>query len=74
MSLWNSLQGILTHPLNRGKLVGSLSRWLRWQVGSRLVHGARSDTDNTLYVRDAVRLVERLRTAARFRLGTGADI
>ena len=38
------------------------------------LHGARSGGGNTLYVRDAARLAERVRTARQFRLGTGAVI
>lgn len=38
------------------------------------LHGARSGGGNTLYVRDAERLAERVRTARRFRLGTGVNI
>jgi FkbM family methyltransferase len=38
------------------------------------LHGARSGGGNTLYVRDASRLAERVRAAPRFRLGTGGEI
>lgn len=38
------------------------------------LHGARSGGGNTLYVRDAARLAERVRTAPRWRLGTGTEI
>lgn len=38
------------------------------------LHGARSGKGNTLYVRDLDRLTERVRSAPRFRLGTGAEI
>ena len=38
------------------------------------LHGARSGGGNTLYVRDAARLAERVRTAPRYRLGTGAEL
>ena len=38
------------------------------------LHGARSGVGNTLYVRDAGRLAERVRTAPRFRLGTGVEM
>jgi len=36
--------------------------------------GARSSSGNTLYVRDAAKLAERVRTAPRFRLGIGKEI
>lgn len=36
--------------------------------------GARSGGGNTLYVRDAGRLAERVRSAPRFRLGTGMEM
>ena len=39
MSLLNTLGFILGHPLNRGRRGGALARWLRWQVGSRLLPG-----------------------------------
>jgi len=38
------------------------------------VGGMRSDGGNTLYVRGLDRLVERVRTAPRFRLGNGAEV
>ena len=38
------------------------------------LHGARSGGGNTLYVRDAARLAARVRTAPRYRLGTGAEV
>ena len=49
----------------------------RYRPFARLLepsHGARSAGGNTLYVRDADRLAERVRTAPRFRLGTGMEI
>ena len=49
----------------------------RYRPRERLLvplHGARSGGGNTLYVRDAARLAERVRTARSFRLGTGVDI
>jgi len=33
------LAAIANHPLNRGKRLEALLRWLKWQVGSRLVPG-----------------------------------
>ena len=39
MSLLNSLSFILRHPLNRGHSRAALVRWLRWQLGSRLLPG-----------------------------------
>lgn len=40
MGLLKSLRFVLHHPLNRGRPVTALSRWLRWQLGSRLLPGA----------------------------------
>ena len=40
----------------------------------RPLHGTRAMGGNTLYVRDCERLAERVREAARFRLGTGRAI
>jgi len=39
MSLLNSLGFVLRHPLNRSNRRVALSRWLRWQLGSRLLPG-----------------------------------
>jgi FkbM family methyltransferase len=39
-ALSNTLDFILRHPLNRGTPLAALGRYLRWQVGSRLVPGA----------------------------------
>jgi len=39
MSLLNSIGFILRHPLNRGHRSGALVRWVRWQLGSRLLPG-----------------------------------
>jgi len=38
------------------------------------LRGARSGGGNTVYVRDAGRLAERVRSAPRFRLGIGGEI
>ena len=38
------------------------------------LHDSRSSSGNALYVRDAAKLAERVRTAPRFRLGIGAEI
>ena len=38
------------------------------------LHGAKSGSGNTVYVRDAALLAERVRTARKFRLGTGVEI
>ena len=40
MSVFSTLQFVLSHPLNRGRRIASLSRVLRWQIGSRLLPGA----------------------------------
>lgn len=39
MTLLNSLSFVLRHPLNRGRKLAALRRYLQWQVGSRLVPG-----------------------------------
>lgn len=39
MSLANTLNFILQHPLNREQKVSALLRFIRWQIGSRLVPG-----------------------------------
>lgn len=38
--LWNRLQEILKHPLNRDRKLAALSRYARWHVGSRMQPGA----------------------------------
>lgn len=40
MGLAYTLKFILNHPLNRDRKVAALERYVRWQVGSRLLHGA----------------------------------
>lgn len=40
MSVLRTLKFITTHPLNRDNKVKSLIRFLKWQIGSRLVPGA----------------------------------
>lgn len=40
MDLMQSLRFVLHHPLNRSRPLVALSRWLRWQFGSRLLPGA----------------------------------
>lgn len=39
MSLYNTLSFIVRHPLNKGHKFRALSRFLKWQIGSRLVPG-----------------------------------
>jgi FkbM family methyltransferase len=39
MSVARSLSFILRHPLNRHRPGGAVARWLRWQLGSRLLPG-----------------------------------
>jgi len=39
-SLWRTLRTILRHPLSVDDRLGALSRYVKWQVGSRLVPGA----------------------------------
>lgn len=39
MSILRSLLFVLRHPLNRGRPASALARWLRWQLGSRLMPG-----------------------------------
>lgn len=38
------------------------------------LHGAKSGSGNTVYVRDAALLAERVRTARKYRLGIGVEI
>src|SRR5660398_176246 len=40
MSLLNTIEFIINHPLIRGNKLSSIIRFARWQVGSRLVPGA----------------------------------
>lgn len=40
MSLINTIQFITDHPLNRDQRISSIIRFIKWQVGSRLVPGA----------------------------------
>lgn len=40
MSMLHTIRYIWNHPLNAGKKLNALSRFVRWQVGSRLVRGA----------------------------------
>lgn len=40
MSIFSSLQFVLNHPLNRNEPFNALLRFLRWQLGSRLIQGA----------------------------------
>jgi hypothetical protein len=37
--LIKSLRFVVRHRLNRSRLVAALARWLRWQIGSRLLPG-----------------------------------
>lgn len=39
MSMLHTIRYIWNHPLNAGKKLNALSRFIRWQVGSRLVVG-----------------------------------
>ena len=39
MGVLRSLGFVVRHPLNRGRAGAALVRWLRWQVGSRLLPG-----------------------------------
>lgn len=39
MALLGSLRFILNHPLNRDARWAALTRWLRWQIGSRILPG-----------------------------------
>ena len=60
-----------------GDLLGRGFETFLYQPFERVLeplHGARSGGGNTLYVRDAGRLAERVRSAPRFRLGTGDEI
>lgn len=39
MSMLHTVRYIWNHPLNAGKKLSALSRFIRWQMGSRLVNG-----------------------------------
>jgi len=39
MQILNTLRFIVTHPLNRAHKLRSVGRFLRWQIGSRLIPG-----------------------------------
>jgi len=39
LSILNNLRFITRHPLTRNARLATLVRWLRWQVGSRLLPG-----------------------------------
>lgn len=39
MSLFNLLKFITNHPLNRNNKINAVARFLRWQLGSRLIPG-----------------------------------
>lgn len=39
MGLLNTVGFILRHPLNRHHKFNAISRWLRWQIDSRIVSG-----------------------------------
>jgi hypothetical protein len=62
--------------LHRDLLGRGFETWCYRPFGRLLepLRGARSGAGNTLYVRDIQRLKERVQTAPRFRLGTGAHI
>ena len=38
MAFLNSLSYIWSHPMNRGNRLGSMSRYLKWQLGSRILN------------------------------------
>ena len=60
-----------------GAMLGQGFETVRYRPFGRVLeplHGARSGGGNTLYVRDAGRLAERVRSAPRFRLGIGGEI
>lgn len=40
MSLLNTIKFIANHPLNRQQKISSIARFIKWQIGSRLVPGA----------------------------------
>ena len=39
MSLVNTLKHLVNHPLNTSNKMGAILRFMKWQVGSRLVPG-----------------------------------
>jgi FkbM family methyltransferase len=38
--IFNTLRFILSHPLNRDRKLSAAVRWLRWQIGSRIIPGS----------------------------------
>ena len=40
MRIFNVLSFILNHPLNKNKKLEAITRYIKWQIGSRLVSGA----------------------------------
>jgi FkbM family methyltransferase len=40
MSMLNTLKFITSHPVNNGKKIAALTRFFKWQLGSRLVPGS----------------------------------
>jgi FkbM family methyltransferase len=40
VSIFSTIKFIVNHPLNSGHRVASISRFLKWQIGSRIVPGA----------------------------------
>lgn len=54
MNLFRTVRFIVNHPLNRQDRVGAIVRYLKWQIGSRLVSGPIAVTfvdESTLLVR-----------------------
>jgi FkbM family methyltransferase len=67
MSVINTLGFIINHPLSRRKRIASIIRWLKWQIGIRLVPGPVVVS----FVNDSVLLVERGMTGATGNIYTG---
>jgi FkbM family methyltransferase len=40
MSILQTFRLIFSHPLTRNQRIAAYKRWIRWQLGSRIIHGA----------------------------------
>lgn len=54
MGIFSTIRLIISHPLSKRMKVAALKRWLKWQIGSRLVPGGVAVT----FVNDAKLLVQ----------------
>jgi hypothetical protein len=55
MAAFNTLKFIIKHPINKNNKIKSIKRFIKWQIGSRLVTGANVydwDNDTKFLVRN----------------------